>query len=149
MPFQIDQSIRIEDTRRTTFVCIANDTIVCSSISAQEKRLLEVYFKKINRPLIYKLFTFSVLCAMVIDAAKARHVTIDEEYVGHSRNIKSFIKQLLEMFKNGISPDVHFNHIGKKSSAHLEAYKAYKINKSGIIITSDKVLRLYQKINKS
>lgn len=147
MSFQIDQSIRIEDTRRATFVCIANDAVSCSSISAVEKRLLEVYFKKINRPLIYKLFTFSVLCAKVIYVVKASHATIDEEYVGHRRNIKSFIKQLMAIH-NAPHCDIYFDSIGKKSKAHLEAYKAYKTNKRGIAITSDEILRLYQKINK-
>jgi len=147
MKYQIDQSIKIENTAKTTYVCLANGKTVIASISATEKRLLKLYFRDLDKPVIFKLFTFSVLCAKILIEAKPGNVTIDREYAGHERQIKSFILQIFRI--EGFSePVISFGEIGKKSSAHLEGYRALQKDRRGIVITAKAVWQYYEKIDK-
>ena len=117
MKYQIDQSIKIESTSKTTYACLANGRTLVVSISAKEKQLLKLYFRELNKPIIFKLFTFSVLCAKMLLEAKNAVVIIDREYPGHERQIKSFILQIFRI--EGVrEPNISFGEIGKNSSAH-------------------------------
>ena len=64
MVYQIDQSIKIENTSKTTYVALANSRIAVVSILAKEKRVLKLYFRK-----------------------------IDTEYIGFEILIRSYIQQ--------------------------------------------------------
>jgi hypothetical protein len=101
----------------------------------------------LEKPLIFKLFTFSVLCAKTIIRAKAKSIIIDTEYIGHERQIKSFILQIFKM-KDFQEPVIRFTQIGKKSAAHRGAYTALMKKKSDIKISSSEVLKYYDRINK-
>lgn len=145
--YQIDQSIKIENTNKISYVCLSNGKVLINSISANDKKELKLYFRELEKPLIFKLFTFSVLCAKVIIQAKARNVTIDTEYPGHERQIKSFILQILRM-EDFEEPIIYFMQVGKSSSAHKEAHNAF-INKiTDIKVTSGEILKYYEKTNK-
>ncbi|RJP47636.1 MAG: hypothetical protein C4584_00145 [Armatimonadetes bacterium] len=148
MTYQIDQSIKIENTNKTSYVCLANGKIIIISISSKEKRELKLYFRKLEKPLIFKLFTFSVLCAKIIIKTKVGSVAIDTEYSGHERQIKSFILQIFRMedFKE---PIISFTQVGKKSPAHLGAYKALGTKIADIKLTASEILKYYEKTNKS
>lgn len=123
MAYQIDQSIKIENTNKTSYVCLANSKTIIASISATAKKELKLFFRELNKPLIFKLFIFSVLCAKVIAKIRPGELTIDTEYQGHDRQIKSFILQILRMEGLG-EPVIKFLRIGKNSSAHKGAYYA-------------------------
>ena len=146
--YQIDQSIKIENTNKTTYVCLANGQTLISSISAKDKKTLKLYFRELERPLIFKIFTFSVLYAKVISQAKIISVEIDEEYSGHEINIHSYIIQILSIWQTK-KIDISFTRVGKKSSAHIEGYKAYKKGRKGISINAQDVLVLYNLIDKA
>lgn len=148
MKYQIDQSIKIENTAKATYVCISNDVVLIASIPAKEKRTLKLYFRELDRPLIFRLFTFSVICAALIAKTRPRSVTIDREYVGHEINIESFITQILTIWKVQL-PRLNFGEIGKGSPAHLAGYQAFKHREKGETITAKKVLILYNLINKT
>ena len=145
--YQIDQSIKIENTNKTTYVCLANGRTLVVSITAKEKHYLKLYFRKLHKPLIFKLFTFSVLCAKTILKIKPGSVTIDREYYAHERQIKSFILQILRI-KNAPEPIIHFSQIGKHSSAHVKVYSAMHQKAVTAKVTSLEILQLYEKINK-
>jgi len=146
--YQVDQSIKIENTNKTTYVAISNGSSLVVSISSKDKKLLKLFFRKLNRPLIFRLFTFSVLCAKVILEAQATKVIIDREYIGHEIDIKSFMVQITSIWNyNGVS--ISFKNIGKSSSAHEKVYKAYKTKKSDTKVKANEVLILYNLINKA
>jgi len=145
--YQIDQSNKIENTNRTTYVCLTNGETIVSSIKAGEKQKLKLFFRELNKPLIFKLFTFSVLCAKVIMTSKAGVVEIDCEYTSYERQIRSFILQILRIEKVK-EPDIWFSHVGKRSGAHLKGYDAMKKKHRGIVTVSGEVLRYYEKIDK-
>ena len=150
MKYQIDQSIKIEDTRKTTYVCLTDGKKnVLASISAKEKRILKLYFRELQKPLIFKLFTFSSLCASALIKIKPKSVTINREYIGHERQIKSFILQIFRI-EGEAEPDINFSEIGKGAPAHKLAYAAKTRSKIAdiLVIKSAIVLRYYEKTNK-
>lgn len=145
--YQIDQSIKIESTNKASYVCIANGKILIASIPAKDKKELKLFFRELDKPLIFKLFTFSVLCAKVIIELKPGSVTIDQEYSGHARQIKSFILQILKI--EGINePIISFSEVGKSSPAHKGAYTALKLKKSDFKVTVKEVLKYYERVDK-
>lgn len=148
MKYQVDQSIKIENTSKATFVSLANDKIIISSISAKAKRELKLFFRELEKPLIFKLFTFSVLCSKVLIKARNDLVTIDCEYTKHEIDIKSYIVQIFRI--EGLDvPNICFSRLGKRSSAHTAGYNAMKNNNKGIAVTVKDVLYYYDKINRS
>lgn len=147
MAYQIDQSIKIENTNKTSYVCLANKKSIVISISAANKKELKLFFRELDKPLIFKLFTFSVLCAKAILALSPGELSIDIEYSGHDRQIKSFILQILRI-ENVEEPIIAFSQVGKSSTAHTGAYKALRQQRSDIKVTSKGILKYYEKINK-
>jgi hypothetical protein len=145
--YQLDQSIKIENTSQATYVCLTNGHSVTVSINAKDKRNLKVFYRKINKPLTFKLFTFSVLCAKTIQKIKPDSVIIDQEYKGHERQIKSFILQIFRI-NHSTGSNIHFSEIGKHSPAHLNVYAAMHHKKSTLKISSLEVISLYGKISK-
>ncbi|MCX6783596.1 MAG: hypothetical protein NT141_00780 [candidate division WWE3 bacterium] len=145
--YQIDQSNKIENTGKTTYVCLANGQTFLSSIDAHEKQELKLFFRELGKPLIFKLFTFAVLCAKVIMASKADVVEIDCEYTGYERQIKLFISQVL-LINKAQNLDIWFAHVGKKSNAHLKGYVAMKNKSKGLRISAREVVYYYDKISK-
>jgi len=109
---------------------------------------LKLFFRELGKPIIFRIFTFSVLCAELIIKSKTKNVIIDREYVGHERQIKSFILQILRI-KKFSEPDVNFTEIGKGSPAHICAYKAMTNKVRELLVTAAQVLLYYEKINKS
>jgi hypothetical protein len=147
MKYQIDQSGKIEQTHKPSYVCLANGQSLVISISASDKRELKLFFREIEKPLIFKLFTFSILCARAIIAVSPGSVTIDQEYTSHERQIKSFILQVLRIENVG-DVSIYFRQVGKGSSAHKGAYIGLIRKKSDIKVTTGEILKYYEKINK-
>lgn len=130
-----------------TYVCLTNDEKIIVSISTKEKKLLKIFFRELNKPLIFKLFTFSVLCAKAIMLSKTKTVFIDREYSGHERQIKLFILQIFKIDKFS-EVDVNFCEIGKQANAHLRVYEAMIKKQKGIIVETKDVLGYFNKIDK-
>lgn len=147
MKYQIDQSIKIENTSKKTYVSIVNSKTITISISAKDKRLLKLFYREMDKPLIFKIFTFSVLCAKAIINSGAKSVEIDREYSGHEIDIKSFITQILLI--NKISEvNIVFKEVGKNSRSHLAVYAAMSKKQKVLQITAKEVLYYYEKIDK-
>lgn len=147
MTYEIDQSIKIENTNKTTYVCLANGKTIVASLASKEKHILKEYFRSIEKPLIFKLFSFSCLCAEAISLCPLDTVTIDREYMGHERQIKSFILQILRI-KSEKEPSINFGQIGKHATAHIGAYTAKGKSIPSTKLTASGILRYYEKINK-
>lgn len=145
--YQVDQSIKIENTSKTSYICLSNSKTIICTISAKDKRELKLFFRELERPLIFKIFTFSVLVAKAIARTKIQSVEIDKEYLGHEIDIKSFIVQILDIWKIP-QPYISFKLIGKNSNAHIQGYRAYKKKVKGITVKADGVLILYNLVNK-
>ncbi len=147
MKYQIDQSIKIEDTGKTTYISLVNGESITVSISAKDKRELKLFFRELGKPLIFKLFTFSVLCAKTLMMSKTGSVIIDCEYTGYERQIKLFITQVF-IIEEINRPEISFNKVGKLSNAHKTVHAAMEKKMKGTIVGVSEVLRYYEKISK-
>ncbi len=126
MPYQIDQSGKIEQTNRHTVVTLANGHTKTVRISAAEKQRLIKAMIILDYPIrnyAYKIF--AALSFLLIRQFPLSFVQIDTEYTGHSANIKQIIEQLMEIdFKK--CPEIEFGFIGKKTNAHLMGIAVYR-----------------------
>lgn len=145
MKYQIDQSIKVENTSKATYVGISNGIQIVVSILAKDKRTLEHHFRNLKKPLIFKILTFSLLCAKVLEKSRAKYVVIDREYQGHEIDIKNYIVQLLRIAGKPV-PEIHFGLIGKNSPAHHCTYHAQTSRRSGLKISYLEVIKKYGQI---
>ncbi|MCL4389996.1 MAG: hypothetical protein M1484_01050 [Patescibacteria group bacterium] len=122
MGYEVDQSIKIEQTERDTVIAVANGSKFSIMLRAKEKRLLQKMFRDLGKPDLFVYFTFAALLAIVFNKMRPKSaVVIDNEYVGHEDVIKLKIKQFSEKLGCDVSELVTFGLVGKKSPAHLLA----------------------------
>lgn len=145
MKIEIDQSGKIEDTSKHTFLAFSNNEHFILKISAAEKRKLQKYFRKIDKA---KLFIFLVFTALVIILlknikSKSNQIIIDIEYPGRGQMIKDFIRIYYPDFE---IEDIDFRQIGKKSKAHYLAHgTAIKVLNPDLIVGAKDILKVIKK----
>lgn len=129
MQIEIDQSGRIEYTKVDTVLAYSNTKSKSILIKAVEKRKLQMKFREKNRGRAFVYQTFALLLYLLIkdDLNKIQSIIIDQEYTGRESEIKTFLfRQFRDDNKKFRASEVHFLEIGKKSKAHLKAYKTAK-----------------------
>lgn len=144
MSTEIDQSGKVEDTRKLTVVCFSNGKTKALLISAKEKRKVLIVMREINRP--HKNFVFRIFSGLIfllIKNEKIDSLVIDREYPGHEAVIRNILFSLFD--KNKIeSPRVSFGEIGKKSKAHQEAITVFQSKKKpDIVVKADDILNVF------
>jgi len=145
MKIEIDQSGKIEDTSKHTFLAFSNGEHFILKISAAEKRKLQRYFRKIGKAKLFIFLTFTALVIILLKNLKSKNnqITIDIEYPGRSPQIKNFIKIYYPDFP---IEDINFHQIGKKSKAHYLAHgTAIKMLNPDLIINANQILRAIKK----
>ena len=144
MIYQIDQSGKIEDTRRLTIVAFANGKCKALKILAVEKQKLINTMRKLDYPkktFIYKIF--AGLIFLLLKKEKVNEIIIDKEYPGHEATIKNIILQLFRRAKIK-TPQIRFDTIGKQSNAHKAALETFRgKRKADIEIKPKQVLKLF------
>jgi len=126
MRYQIDQSGKVEDTRKLTIVAFANGKVKSLKISAVEKRKLVKAMRELDYPkktFIYKIF--AGLIFLLIRDEQAQELVIDKEYPGHEDTIKNVLLHLFRK-ENKDAPNITFGLIGKKSAAHEAALAVFQ-----------------------
>lgn len=145
MRIEIDQSGKIENTSKHTFLAFSNTQHHVLKISSVEKRKLQKYFRDKGKSKIFIYITFASLVILLLKNLKIKNIQIiiDIEYTGRGRLIKNLIKDLSPTFP---IDDISFHQIGKKSHAHFLAYGAAikKLNPD-LIISSKQVLNVIKK----
>ena len=140
--FEVDQSVRIEESNKDTIIGIANEehsfTVV---IPLQAKRtLFEIYRRQGKRKFFApEVFALSVLSAAQKSGLRFVDLIIDVEYLGYEKRITNLIKPFL--------PDVniYFATIGKESPAHYAAHGVYdKVREADGTTSSDEILHLLE-----
>ena len=123
MRIEIDQSGKIENTSKHTYLAFSNSQHFVLEIKATEKRKLQKYFRSIGKSRIFIYLTFAALLIILLKNRKIKtaQLIVDIEYQGRTQLIKDSL--------HAINPDfpvknLSFHHIGKKSSAHYYAYGA-------------------------
>lgn len=141
MKYQIDQSIKIEQTESDTILAISNDVKFAIRLKAKDKRLLQARFRASNEPSVFIYFVFAALVGILIKNVKPKQkILIDHEYLGHEDIIKLKLTQILQ--KQSIFTEFEFGYVGKRSPAHdLAAKIATGKAKANKIITEKEILK--------
>ncbi|PJC48847.1 MAG: hypothetical protein CO035_01310, partial [Candidatus Omnitrophica bacterium CG_4_9_14_0_2_um_filter_42_8] len=130
--FEVDQSNRIEDLSKDSFVTMANrDLSFTVKLGKKEKLHLLKYHQK-NRKSKFGFQVFAQIIVYIAEQSRYKidSIVIDHEYTGYEDKIKSIIKR-------GVKASVSFASIGKKSSAHIYALNTNRGIELPNIILSD------------
>ena len=92
MTYDVDQSGKVENTEKNTVICVSNGRIVILLLRRGPKRLIQKYFRSLNRGRDFVLFTFAAMVGLALDKIdKNNLVVIDTEYPGKNHIIKKLI----------------------------------------------------------
>lgn len=124
MPYQIDQSNKIETTTKDTILGLANDHSYAIIIKRQTKRKIQHEFRRLGKSRLFVYRTFIAGVVMLIKFArpqKSATITIDTEYFGLEPLLNSIFHEMAQKILQPI-PTIIFHQIGKKSEAHRISY---------------------------
>jgi len=127
---EIDQSIKIDDTKGDTILAYSNDSYYSILIPSVVKREVfrELYPKQKNK-VIFKIKLFcSGLSYLLKDVIKSNDViiTIDNEFSGRENDVRGILLNLIRKINpNFDKRNLKISEIGKKSKAHEIAKKVH------------------------
>lgn len=128
MTVEVDQSGRVEDLSTGTAIAFANGKSSAVFINAGTKRKLIVRLRRQSfipakdlPAIIFSVVLFMLIAEHAIDVLK-----IDEEYTGKNEIIEETLKKLYVRSRRKRIPDVRFVRIGKRSRAHVLAWKVHR-----------------------
>lgn len=128
MRIEIDQSWKIEDTQKPTILAFSNSKSGAIIILSREKKLIQKYFRKIGKPRLFAILSFTALIYLLVknELKNGDHIEIDKEYPGYEKLIKQTLSAMI--IENTKVKDVHISStlIGKRSKAHIIAYTGFK-----------------------
>ena len=132
MKFEVDQSVKIEETSRDTVLALSNDKHFAILIPAEAKRQALAYLRergKSRRISVLLVFAAGLFLLLRNIGADVTLITIDQEYEGkkHEAVIKGRLLQLLyEAGWQGDSNHIAFGLVEKKSGAHKRAWEVHR-----------------------
>jgi hypothetical protein len=133
MIIEVDQSNKVEDTAKDTFIGFANGVSSVIKISARDKRKLQALFRETERPKMFMYRVFALLVFFLIEPHLDRieRVVIDQEYPGKEELIKSLlVREVRKRRPEFSAKNVVFQRIGKQSAAHFVVYGAQSKKRS-------------------
>jgi len=128
MKIEIDQSGKIENTSKPTVIAFSNSKNDAVVILAREKKILQRFFRQIERPRLFVYLSFAAaICILVKNVIKKCHqIVLDREYSGFEKLINNKLKEFISENYHVQNVRIITMQIGKKSRAHLLAYRTYK-----------------------
>jgi hypothetical protein len=125
MHVQVDQSVKIGDTKDPTVLAFSDTASFSILIPAEVKRacLRELRSRgKSGTTLYLQLFAVALFLLLKGHLDKITLITIDLEYPGHSAAIKEYLLNLFTRAGSTVSGEmIRFQRIGKRSPAHDKA----------------------------
>jgi len=123
---EVDQSVKIEDTRRDSILAFSDHLSGAIRVPARVKReCLHILRERgqRGRANIIQIFAIALFVLLRQHLSRIDRVIVDSEYPGHQADIKAAFMRLV--YKSGATFDADrltFHAIGKKSRAHFLAY---------------------------
>ncbi len=143
MHIEIDQSGKIEQLNKDTYIAFSNHEQYCVKLPKDAKQEIVYEYRTKVRQIIQKLFAICIFYCLKDYLGKKEMITIDLEYPGWENFIKrelvSHIKRASVNFDNKI---IRFGQITKDSKAHKLALRTFrKEEKPNRILTKNEVLK--------
>ncbi len=133
MRVEVDQSGKIEQTNQDTVLAFSNHIKRAILIPRGEKRKLIKILRErgMNGKIFYpRIFCSAPFLLFQPYLLELDDIVIDDEYTGKTRLIKNLLNNIAyRQNKPPIAPKISFDHIGKKSPAHILAWEARKDSK--------------------
>ena len=133
MRVEVDQSGKIEQTNQDTVLAFSNHIKRAVLIPRGEKRKLIKILR--GRGMNGKIFYPRIFCSALFllfkpHLSELNEIVIDDEYTGKTRLVKNLLNNIAyRQNKPPISSKISFDHVGKKSPAHILAWGARKDSK--------------------
>jgi len=130
-PFDVDQSVRIEELNRDTTIGIGNKSCQYSfRVSRKTKRFFNEYFRKHGQPRYCAPIVFSAVVIVALRKTKENitSIVIDTEYTGYEKLIHVAVSNA---FPEAV---IDIRRIGKLSPAHQAAYGAHLGKKKNVSV---------------
>lgn len=142
----VDHSGKVEDTSSDTILAFhASDIQYSIRIPKDIKqRIFNDCKKKFRKKIILRIFSHGLYLLLRKRVNRFTIIEIDNEYPGHSRDIKAYLTIRLGLDKN----QVYFTEIGKENGAHKIAYKTYSGKLKPNEIVTERILNLNSMFNK-
>ena len=142
---EIDQSIKIDDTRDDTILAYSNEKrySILIPISAKREIIKELYEKQKNKAIFkIKLFCSGLFCLLRDVIMEDIIITIDNEFDGRENDVKGILLNLIWKINPRFDKrDLRIKEIGKKSRAHEIAIKVHRKQiKPNKILTKQELL---------
>lgn len=145
MRIEIDQSWKIENTNKHSVLAFSNSSSSSVLIPAEDKRILQKFFREAGKPEMFVYRTFAILAYHLVKDHLDRidMIIFDREYPSKEALIKDlFLQSIRKQHPNFDKDCIWFEEIGKKSNAHWEAYWVFKGEKEPTkIVTYQMVLK--------
>jgi hypothetical protein len=148
MQVEVDQSGKIGDTKVDTVLAFSNKTdyaILIPAIVKREclKRLRE--HGETGKVFYLKLFAIGLYLLLKEYVLSLSTILIDLEYPGREADIKLYLTNLFNRSGIKFNPSsVRFGQVGKKSHAHLKAFRVFtKREKANKRINVKEILKEY------
>jgi len=147
MHIEVDQSGKVEDTATDTVIAFSNERKRTVLIPATVKRacLQELRQEgKTGKSIYRRMFVVGLFFLLKDNIKKSDLVTIDIEYIGHTRSIKEHLLSLLATADLQVDSDnIRFERIGKKSPAHDMAFYTHRGDTDADKVVSKEELMRY------
>lgn len=142
MKIEVDQSGKLERTSVPTAISISNNRSFSVYISSTEKKIVQRHFRRIGKPKLYAVLTFSILVAKCLSLLKEDslgEVIIDREYSGYEIFVCEQVRFFCSLRKIKID-SIGTNEIGRKSNAHKVAIASYRNRKEAVKLKAKDII---------
>ena len=127
MHIEVDQSGKIEQFNKDTYIAFSNDEQHCIKLPKNIKQQISFEYRRKVHQLIQKAFAISIYYCLENYLSNKRLIRIDEEYPGWESFIKRELVNLIKNKHANFDKDViAFNKITKDSRAHKLALRSYR-----------------------
>jgi len=127
MHIEIDQSGKIEQLNKDTYIAFSNHEQYCIKLPKKIKQEISLMYRSKIRQLIQKIFAICVYHCLINYVSKKRLVTIDREYPGWEPFLKRELVALIRDRYLSFDRDIIiFSNITKDSKAHKLALRSYR-----------------------
>ena len=124
MRYEIDQSIKIEQTQKDTVIGISNGKSYTILVKRHVKRKLQQEFRKHRTPrlFVYRTFIGSIVLLLKYFVLKNNvTIEIDTEYQGQNKILTSMFYEMWNAISK-VNVNIKFTYIGRSSRSHQVSY---------------------------